>query len=247
MGDWAGAIFSGYPVNEMNLLLSLTNLVFRREDFTLEVESLELRPGKIYVLHGPNGSGKSTLLYILALLLEPSAGELCFNGTPVKSAKERQRLRRLITLVEQSPFLFNRTVYQNLSFGLRLRGVRSDLQRRQIEQALHSVGLEGFEERRATELSGGETRRVALARAMVLRPQLLLLDEPTAGLDKAALPLFEHCLAALPDQGTTVVVASHDTDQPHRLGGTILRLDRGRLVQAASGSLSLHKETLCDL
>lgn len=225
-------------------LLTLADIVFHRDDFTLHVERLELWPAIIYVLHGPNGSGKSTLLHLLALLLEPTEGDLCFNGTPVKGSKERQRLRRQITLVEQSPFLFNSTVYQNLAFGLRLRNVRSDLQRRRIVQALQTVGLQGFEDRQATELSGGETRRVALARAIVLQPQLLLLDEPTAGLDKDVLPLFEQCLAALPGQGTTVVVASHDADQPRRLGGTIFRLDRGRLAQPTHGSLPLHKEKL---
>ena len=215
----------------MNPLLTLTDIVFRRDDFTLSVDFLELRPGHIYLLHGPNGSGKSTLLNVLALLLMPAEGEIHFKGIPVKDAKERQRLRRQITLVEQSPFLFNASVYQNLAFGLRLRDVRGDIQRRRITQALQMVGLEGFENRSAKELSGGETRRVALARAMVLRPQLLLLDEPTAGLDQGALPLFEHCLAALPDQGTTVVIAGHDADQPRRLGGTILTLDHGRLVK----------------
>jgi tungstate transport system ATP-binding protein len=159
----------------------------------------------------------------------------------VHSAQERQRLRRQITLVEQSPFLFRASVYQNLAFGLRLRDVRGDLQRRRIAQALQAVGLEGFERRRANALSGGETRRVALARAMVLRPQVLLLDEPTAGLDRESLPVFERCLATLPDQGTTVVIASHDADQQRRLGGMSLYLDRGRLV-ATSGVTQYQQE-----
>ena len=203
---------------------------------------LQVHAGESLAIVGVSGSGKSTLLHLLALLLTPSGGEICYNGVPVQGAQERQRLRRQITLVEQSPFLFNASVYQNLAFGLRLRDVRGDLQRRRITQALQAVGLEDFENRRAKELSGGETRRVALARAMVLRPQLLLLDEPTAGLDQGALPLFEHCLAALPDQGTTVVIAGHDADQPRRLGGTILTLDHGRLVKRSDETQPLHKE-----
>ena len=140
----------------MNPLLSLTDIVFRRDDFTLSIDFLELRPGHIYLLHGPNGSGKSTLLNVFALLLMPAEGEIHFNGVPIKGAKERQRLRRQITLVEQSPFLFNTSVYQNLAFGLRLRDVRGDIQRRRISQALQAVGLEGFETRRAKA-----TRRVS--------------------------------------------------------------------------------------
>ena len=226
----------------MDPLLTLKDIVFHRDDFTLQIERLELRAGQVYLLHGPNGSGKSTLLHLLALLLTPSGGEICYNGVPVQGAQERQRLRRQITLVEQSPFLFNASVYQNLAFGLRLRDVRGDLQRRRITQALQAVGLEDFENRRAKELSGGETRRVALARAMVLRPQLLLLDEPTAGLDSESLPVFERCLSTLPDQGTTVVIASHDADQQRRLGGTSLYLDRGQLVPATAAPLSQWKE-----
>jgi len=226
----------------MNPVLKLTNVVFHRDDFTLQIDRLELQTGEIYLLHGPNGSGKSTLLHLLALLLMPVAGEIRYTGAPVLGAQDRQRLRRQITLVEQSPFLFNTSVYQNLAFGLRLRDVRGDLQRRRIAQALQAVGLGGFERRRANALSGGETRRVALARAMVLRPQVLLLDEPTAGLDRESLPVFEHCLATLPDQGTTVVIASHDGDQQRRLGGTMITLDHGRLVKQTDVTQPLHKE-----
>jgi tungstate transport system ATP-binding protein len=226
----------------MDPLLTLTDIVLRRDDFTLQIDRLALQSRRIYLLYGANGAGKSTLLHMLALLLPPAAGELCYDGVPVKTPLQRQQLRRQITLVEQNPFLFDTSVYQNLAFGLRLRDVRGDLQRRRIDQALQAVGLEGFADRQATELSGGETRRVALARAMVLRPQLLLLDEPTAGLDQQVLPVFERCLAALPGQGSTVVIAGHDADQPRRLGGTVLRLERGRLAPAASAPLSLCKE-----
>jgi tungstate transport system ATP-binding protein len=100
---------------------------------------------------------------------------------------------------------------------------------RPIRTALATVGLAAFAARPVRTLSGGESRRVALARAMVLRPQLLLLDEPTAGLDREVLPLFEACLATLKEQGTTVVVASHDQDQSRRLDGIVLTLEQGRL------------------
>ncbi len=223
----------------MEPLLTLDNLVFRRDDFTLEVERLALYPERIYLLAGPNGAGKSTLLGLLALLLVPERGELRYPGQPVAGAAERQRLRRRITLVEQNPFLFDTSVYQNLAFGLRLRDIRGDLQRERIARALQAVGLEGFEARRARALSGGESRRVALARALVLRPQLLLLDEPTAGLDRGVLPIFEKCLADLPGQGTAVVIAGHDADQPRRLAGEVLTLSAGRLV-GATPSPTLH-------
>ncbi len=204
----------------------------------MQIEQLELQTGRIYLLAGANGSGKSTLLHLLALLLEPAAGTFELQGERVSEEAQRQRLRRQVTLVEQSPYLFDTSVYQNLAFGLRLREVIGELQDRRIRQALQAVGLEGFETRRARALSGGETRRVALARAMVLRPQLLLLDEPTTGLDRETLPVFEECLAALPAQGTTVVIASHDGDQSRRLAGEVLTIERGRLLAAVPPAIA---------
>lgn len=208
---------------------TLHDITFQRGDFCLAIDHLQLEGGQIYLLEGTNGAGKSTFLHLLALLLVPTAGTIAFAGEEVREEAQRQRLRRSITLVEQQPYLFATSVYQNLAFGLRLRDVRGELQDRRIRNALETVGLAGFEERHVRTLSGGESRRVALARAMVLRPQLLLLDEPTAGLDREVLPLFETCLATLKGQGTTVVIASHDNDQSRRLDGIVLTLEQGRL------------------
>ena len=208
---------------------SLHDITFQRGDFCLAINHLQLERGQIYLLEGTNGAGKSTLLHLLAMLLIPTGGTIAFSGEEVREESQRQRLRRQITLVEQQPYHFATSVYQNLAFGLRLRDVRGELQDRRIRKALETVGLAGFEERHVRTLSGGESRRVALARAMVLRPQLLLLDEPTAGLDREVLPLFEACLATLKKEGTTVVIASHDQDQSRRLDGIVLTLEQGRL------------------
>jgi len=214
----------------MDTILALNNIEYNRGNgFQLQVDNLEFIAEGIYLLSGPNGAGKSTLLHLLALLLEPTRGEIAFDGKPIKTAKEKQRSRRQITLVEQAPFLFDTSVYQNLAFGLRLRDIRGDLQHQRIIRALQAVGLEGFESRKARELSGGETRRVALARAMVLRPRVLLLDEPTAGLDVDFLPVFENVLSDLAAKGVTIIMASHDAEQPYRLGGAVIHLNAGRL------------------
>jgi tungstate transport system ATP-binding protein len=221
---------------------TLHDITFQRGDFCLAIDHLQLERGQIYLLEGTNGAGKSTLLHLLALLLLPSAGTIAFAGEEVREEAQRQRLRRQITLVEQQPYLFATSVYQNLAFGLRLRDVRGELQDRRIRKALETVGLAGYEERHVRALSGGESRRVALARAMVLRPQLLLLDEPTAGLDRDVLPLFEACLATLKGEGTTVVIASHDGDQSRRLDGTVLTLQEGRLCPPIFANSSLALE-----
>ncbi len=107
--------------------------------------------------------------------------------------------------MEQSPYLFEGSVTDNLSFGLKLRGINSRERSERIRATLAIVGLEGFEQRQAKELSGGEVQRVALARALVLKPELLLLDEPTANIDSNSLQAYEALLRGLPEYGVTVV------------------------------------------
>jgi len=214
----------------MESILALNNIEYSRGNgFSLQIDQLDFAPACINLLSGSNGAGKSTLLHVLALLLEPKRGEIRFAGQVVATPKDRHKIRQQITLVEQAPFLFDTTVYQNLAFGLRLRDIRGTLQNERIRRALRAVGLDGFESRHARDLSGGETRRVALARAMVLRPRVLLLDEPTAGLDMEFMPVFEQCLTFLAAKGVTIIMASHDSEQPRRLNGTVFHLKNGRL------------------
>ena len=210
----------------MESLIHLRDLCIRQgENFSLSIEHLELLPRRIYALTGPNGAGKSTLLRTLALLSPPAQGSLSLCATETL-AQQRQR----VTLVEQSPYLLAGSVYDNLAFGLKLRGIRGKEQRKRITSALGMVGLDGFEQRKANKLSGGEVQRVALARALVLQPQLLLLDEPTANIDSKSLHAFEKLLNRLPDYGVTVVLSTHDLAQPERLGAEIIRIENGRLL-----------------
>ena len=229
----------------MDSMMILQDIELQRGDFCLHVEQLEFKKGRIYLLEGANGAGKSTLLQLLAMLMVPTRGMICFAGENVINASQRQRLRRQITLVDQTPYLFDASVYHNLAFGLRLRNISGDPLNLRISQTLKMVGLSGFETHQARRLSGGEIRRVALARAIVLRPRLLLLDEPNAGLDREILPIFEKCLATLPGQGTTVVIASHDRDQSRRLRGEVLTLNGGRLLSTSQNTLhqTLLRET----
>ncbi|SHJ48956.1 carbohydrate ABC transporter ATP-binding protein, CUT1 family [Malonomonas rubra DSM 5091] len=214
-------------------LLELNNISMLQGDFELQVPQLTLQRGQLYVLRGENGSGKSTLLRLLALLQQPQRGEICFAGEPIAWRAERlQALRQKITLLDQNPFLFAGSVEKNLAFGLKLRGIHGDRLRQKIDQALAVVGLSGFQKRRAKELSGGESRRVALARALCLQPKLLLLDEPTANLDIGQVGVLEKFLVSLPQQGMTVVIASHDSGQAERIGGEVVQMARGKLIDA---------------
>lgn len=197
----------------------------------LDIEELAIAAGRLYTLTGPNGAGKSTLLDILAFLTSPTSGEIFYAGMRVgRDRGSLERLRRKVTLLHQSPYLFGGTVYANVAFGLKARGIREEEQRRIVEEALDWVGLRGFRERMAKELSGGETQRVAMARALVLKPEVLLLDEPLANIDRETAGLLETVIASLPAQGTTVVMTTHDPAHPGRLNGESILLEGGKHV-----------------
>ncbi len=215
----------------MTPLFALQNIEQRRgAKAVLNIERLELMPGRLYALTGPNGAGKSTLLQLLALLERPSGGELLVDGAPLPGRRGHfNRLRRQLTLVHQAPYLLSGTVAGNLAFGLKLRGVAAGERRRRIFRALQAVGLVGYEERRASQLSGGEIQRVALARALVLEPRVLLLDEPTAALDAASAAIFEKVIVSLCAQGRSIILSTHDPELIVRLGAEEIRLARGRI------------------
>lgn len=216
----------------MATILELNNICLQRGDFTLRVDQLSLHPGRLYTLQGENGAGKSSLLQLLALLQPPVSGDFYFNQQPVRwQGKSLRKLRQQVTLLEQNPLLFSGTVEQNLAFGLKLRRIQAEEQQRLIGQALETTGLQGFNQRQTDELSGGEAQRVALARALVLRPKLLLLDEPTANLDVGQVATLERFLVGLPQQGMTLLVSTHDAQQPERLGGELIHLSNGQLEQ----------------
>jgi len=210
----------------MEPVVSLKQIFFGRGDFRLSVEYLELFPKRVFALTGANGAGKSTLLRMMALLIEPHRGSIRFPGS---TTKDPDQLRKKVTYVEQSPYLFQGTVSDNLAYGLKLRGVSRAEQARRITLTLSIVGLEGFELRKAKELSSGETQKVALARALVLKPDLLLLDEPTSNIDGNSQPAFEGLLARLPKYGVTVVFSTHDRFQAERVGAELLCIQDGQL------------------
>ena len=196
----------------------------------LELESLLLWPGRLYTLTGPNGSGKSTLLSILAFLLKPDGGVVTYKGERINwDGNNPNLLRKGVTLLHQSPYLFSGTVNGNVAFGPKLNGIKGVELRRVVGEALEMVGLSGFEERKIAQLSGGESRRVALARALALKPEVLLLDEPLANVDRDSVQLIELIISDLPKKGTLVVISTHDSLQGERLKGEEIRLKDGRI------------------
>lgn len=197
----------------------------------LDIEELTIAQGRLYTLTGVNGAGKSTLLNILAFLVPPTSGEIFYAGKRVDWNRDSVgEYRRKVTLLHQSPYLFGGSVHENVAFGLKIRGIQGEEQRRIVDRALDGVGLQGFRERKARELSGGEAQRVAMARALVLKPEVLLLDEPLANIDRETIGLLETVIASLPSQGTTVVMTTHDPAHLGRLNGESIVLEEGRIV-----------------
>ncbi len=203
----------------------------------LHVGRLDFYPGKLYTLTGPNGSGKSTLLQIMALLLKPEKGRLVYRGQTVTGAQtQRRRIRQEVTLVHQSAYLFNADVFENLAYGLKLHKVPAGERRSRIAEALEQVGLKDFAQRKAWELSGGEKQRVALARALVLRPKVLLLDEPMASINPEVIPLIEDLIKGVKESSDTIaVMATHDSEQPRRLGAENIQFENGRCQSLQRG------------
>lgn len=209
--------------------------IIKRYDgaFSLRIPHLSIREGRIYALVGPNGSGKTTLLNLLGLLDEPTEGRLLFGGEEVHRAPSALlRARRQVAMVAQHPFLFSGTVMHNLTYGLKVRTVPRTVARQRALRALRMVGLEGFEKRKVSELSGGEAQRVAIARAVCVEPQVLLLDEPTTNVDRRHVEIIEELIGRIRDRlGGTVVLTTHDLSQAYRLSDEVLSLVEGRLVE----------------
>jgi tungstate transport system ATP-binding protein len=196
----------------------------------LSIDELTIAAGKLHVLAGSNGSGKSTLLNILAFLDKPEHGIIRFCGEPVNwGPKECTLLRKRVTLLHQNPYMFAGTVAANVSFGLVARGFDKESAQRVVRESLERVGLTGFELRDARQLSGGESRRVALARALACDCEVLLLDEPLANVDQASATMIESLVTLLAAGGTTIVMSSHDEHLGTTLGARVIRLEGGKL------------------
>jgi len=193
----------------------------------LESVSFEARGGKIVVLIGVNGAGKTTLMRIIAGLEEPTSGSILFNGKSM-NAKE---LRKNATMVFQRTAMFNRSVFDNVAFGLRVRGEDDKRISEEVPQALRLVGLANFEKRKARKTSGGEQQRVALARAFLLNPRILLLDEPTANLDPNNSMIIERAIISRKKEDEIVVMATHNLAQARRLADEIVHIYNGRIVE----------------
>jgi molybdopterin-binding protein len=205
----------------------------------LDVPHLSFCRGKIYALLGPNGSGKTTLLNIMGLLLRPTSGMVLYEDTDLLSNPGLMKdVRTRMTTVLQNPILFDMSVENNVAYGLKIRGIPREERNRIVRECLAMVKLDGFQERRARELSGGEAQRVAIARALAVKPQALFLDEYTANVDEKSIEVLDEVVVRIRrSSDTTVFLVTHDTRQAHRLADEVISLFAGKVVRSTMENL----------
>ncbi len=227
------------------MLYSLRELkVHRGERCILDIAKLDITAGKVYSLVGPNGAGKSTLLNILGFLVRPDGGTMGCNDVPVQySAKSYHKLRQKIVLVEQYPILFTGPVWANIDFALKIRKIPKQQRISRIAEVLERVGMRTFADADAHKLSGGETKRIALARALAIEPEVLLCDEPTANVDtenqERIIEILDYCNK---QQKTSLIFATHYLSQAQRLADSSIVLQNGSVSAAGNDNIfTVHR------
>lgn len=229
------------------LALGATRLGYRYPDGTRGVEGLTLAipQGEAWALIGRAGAGKTTLLHLADGLLLATAGEIAIFGQPLTTPENARQARRRVGLVFQNADdqLFSPTVFDDVVFGPLHHGLPPDDAHRLAHEALARLGLEGFEERVPQHLSAGEKRKVALATALAMQPDLLLFDEPTTSLD----PLGRReLMQLLPELRSTLVIATHDFELALQVCDGAALVDEGRVVKTGSPEEILFDEALLE-
>lgn len=199
----------------------------------LDNVSIDFKDGLLYALLGPSGSGKTTLLRVIAGFESPDNGDVYIGDEAIQNVAVN---KRDVGMMFQNYALFpNMSVYDNVAFGLKVRGLsRADIRQR-VNETLALVELTGYEKRRTVQLSGGQKQRVALARAIIIKPRVLLLDEPLSALDKALRLQMQIELKRIQREiGITTILVTHDQEEALTLSDQIGILNEGRLVQQGS-------------
>ncbi|MCC6300627.1 MAG: ATP-binding cassette domain-containing protein [Anaerolineales bacterium] len=219
----------------MDRLIEINGLQVKRDGrVVLDIEHLSIQRGETLAIVGPNGAGKTTLLLTLAQLLKPVSGEIRIDGKPLHQLNELE-YRRRISFVFQSPLLLDMTVEQNVALGLKFRGAAKEEVKAQAAKWMKSLGVDSLSARRASQLSGGEAQRVSLARAFVLNPELLLLDEPFAALDPPTrAKLIEDLSALLAEDRRAAVFVTHNLNEAAKLSDRIAVMVNGMVRQVGT-------------
>ena len=200
--------------------------------------SMQIEDGEFAFLVGPSGSGKSTIIRLISGELKPTSGQIHVNGYSLERIRKREipYLRRTVGVVFQDFRLIeSKTVYENVAFAMRAIGARESEIRLRVPYVLELVGLENKGRRHPNELSGGEQQRLAIARALVNNPSIIIADEPTGNLDPARSLEIMSLLEAINNLGTTMLVVTHEKSLVDRFDKRVIAIDDGLVVHDGNG------------
>ena len=211
--------------------LQITDLQkYYDERCVLNVENQTIKKGNFLGVIGPNGSGKSTLIKIIAGLIEASNGNVVYNNNKLNT-----KIQQDMTLVLQKPYLLRTTVFNNIAYPLAIRGIKKQEISRRVNDVMKSLDIRTLRDQKAWTLSGGETQKVALARAIVIKPSLLLLDEPTANIDPGSVLVMEENIKKFYEEnGSTVIMITHNLQQSKRLCADVAFMNEGEIIEMDS-------------
>lgn len=222
-----------------NIQLSTENLSFTYPDGTQALKNIniEIEKGEKVAIIGPNGAGKSTLFSHFNGLTEPTSGCVKIEGKPISFEKdELLKVRQKVGIVFQDPNdqLFAPTVKEDIAFGPMNLGLSYDKVEKRVEDALKMVGMENYEDKTPHHLSGGQQKRIAIAGIIAMKPELMILDEPTAGLDPDGVEKVLNIMNQLNEEGMTLIISSHDIDMISKYADKIFVLYNGEIIESGN-------------
>lgn len=222
-----------------NIQLSTENLSFTYPDGTQALKNIniEIEKGEKVAIIGPNGAGKSTLFSHFNGLTEPTSGCVKIEGKPISFEKdELLKVRQKVGIVFQDPNdqLFAPTVKEDIAFGPMNLGLIYDEVEKRVEDALKMVGMENYEDKTPHHLSGGQQKRIAIAGIIAMKPELMILDEPTAGLDPDGVEKVLNIMNQLNEEGMTLIISSHDIDMISKYADKIFVLYNGEIIESGN-------------
>ena len=222
-----------------NIQLSTENLSFTYPDGTRALKNIniEIEKGEKVAIIGPNGAGKSTLFSHFNGLTEPTSGCVKIEGKPISFEKdELLKVRQKVGIVFQDPNdqLFAPTVKEDIAFGPMNLGLSYDEVEKRVEDALNMVGMENYEDKTPHHLSGGQQKRIAIAGIIAMKPELMILDEPTAGLDPDGVEKVLNIMNQLNEEGMTLIISSHDIDMISKYADKIFVLYNGEIIESGN-------------